>query len=121
MASGAVLFDTHTKHMASHFGVTSPVIAAPSGGHVHEESISTKCEIVTTPNNLGVTVFADFRGHKKADISVKGVGSPSFATVTAGEIAAATLKVMSAKLINDLGKRIGFEYTAVKYTNGVYA
>lgn len=107
--------------MASHFGVTTPAIAAPAGGHVHEESIDEKCEIVTTPNNLGVTVFADFRGHKKADVSVKGVGSPNFALVTAGSITAGTLKVMSAKLVNELGKRIGFEYTGIKYINGVYA
>lgn len=107
--------------ISSHFGVTSPAIPAPSGGHVHEENISEKCEIVTTPNDAGVTVFADFRGHKKADVSVKGVGSPNFGLVTAGSIAAATLKVMSAKLINELGKRISFEYTGIKYTNGVYS
>jgi hypothetical protein len=107
--------------MASHFGVTTPAIAAPSGGHVHEESISDKCEIVTTPNSLGVTVFADFRGHKKADVSVKGVGSPNFALVVAGDIVAGTLKIMTAKLTNELGKRKMFEYTGLKYTNGVYA
>lgn len=107
--------------MPSHFGVTTPLIAAPEGGHVHEESISEKCEIVTTANNLGVTVHADFRGHKKADVNVKGVGSPSFALVVAGDIVAGTLKILSAKLINELGKRKTFEYSGVKYTNGIYA
>jgi hypothetical protein len=103
--------------MPSHFGVTSPVIAAPSGGHVHEESIDEKCEIVTTPNNFGVTVFADFRGFKKADISVKGVGLPNFALIVAGEIAPGAIKIMSAKLSSELGKRPMFEYSAVRYTN----
>lgn len=107
--------------LSSHFGITSPVIAAPAGGHVHEENIDDKCEIVTTPDESGVTVHADFRGHKKADVSVKGVGSPNFGLVTAGTITAGTVKVMTAKLINELGKRIAFEYTGIKYTNGVYS
>lgn len=106
--------------MPSHFGVTTPVIAAPTGGHVHEEVIDDKCEIVTTPNNLGVTVFADFRGHKKEDISVKGVGSVNFALVVAGTISPGTIKIMSAKLGNELGKRKTFEYGAIRYVNGVY-
>lgn len=52
---------------------------------------------------------------------MKGVGSPNFALATAGDIVAGTLKIMTAKLINELGKRKMFEYTAVKYSNGIYA
>lgn len=106
--------------MASHVGVLSPLIAAPSGGHVHESTAETSVEIVTTKNGSGVTVFADPRGHKKKVCTVKGVGVASFAIVTAGAITVDTLKVLSSKGMHELGKRAEFEYSGVIYSNGVY-
>ncbi|WP_009963027.1 hypothetical protein [Verrucomicrobium spinosum] len=108
--------------MSSHIGVTDdPVlIAAPIGGFAHESKKSMPVEVVEEKNNLGVTVYADQRGHIKGEVTVKGVGEAAFATVTAGTITVGTVKVIKAKKTKELGKRAMFEYTGRILQNGVY-
>lgn len=108
--------------MGAHIGVsnTPALIAPPSGGFAHESTKDSSVEVVNTKNNLGVTVYMDQRGHKKSQVTVKGVGVASFAIVTAGSFAPDTVKVLSSKGMHELGKRAEFEYSGVMYENGVY-
>lgn len=108
--------------MPAHIGVNNDpaLITPPVGGFAHESKKSLPVQIVTEKNNLGVTVFADPRGHIVGEVTVKGVGEASFAAVTSGSITVGTVKIIKAKKSKELGKRAQWEYTGRLLQNGVY-
>lgn len=92
-------------------------LTAPSGGYVEESTREQSVELATVRNNVGVTVKVAAVPMVTANISIKGKGDPELANVTAGAIAADTVKIVRAKGSEKNKEFPGFEIEAVKYTN----
>lgn len=92
-------------------------LTAPTGGYVEESSREQTVELATVRNNVGVTVKVGVIPMITSNIELKGKGDPELANVTAGAIAADTVKIVRAKGLEKNKDFPAFEISAVKYTN----
>lgn len=101
--------------MPATFGVTNTFgLSAPNGGVIEESSSESEVEAKTIRDQTGTTCRAVPGKLKKTTVSIKGRGTASLGTVTAGALSGA-VKVISVKNAESNDDFPTFEATGVKY------
>lgn len=103
--------------MASHFGVTAPVITAPTGAFIHESTSDKSVEIATVRNSLGVTKVAKAKPMITEKLAIKGKGPTDFSLVVAADVVEGATLVTEAKQGEKNSDFPDFEIAAERYSN----
>lgn len=83
--------------MASHIGIPSTPLAAPSGAYIEETTDESTVEVATVRGVTGAVVIAVPKNLVTRNVTIKGKGDPALTAVTAGAMTEGTLKIVSAK------------------------
>ena len=106
--------------MAAHKGIINKFgLTTPTGGFASETTRKRSNDFLETPNEIGVVAEVDAMPYATEEITMKGIGEPDFALVTAATTAAGTLKILSIKRTESNLAKKAFEITARKRINHV--
>ena len=103
--------------MPATFGLNNDTgLTTPAGGTVEECSIESEVEAKTIKDSTGTTCRAVPSPMIKTNYQVKGRGTAALTLVTAGAMAAGTVKAISVKNTESNDDFPTYEITGVSYT-----